>query len=114
MYSKLRPTVLFDLKKFYSDIWEMVEVFNNEYIRKMIKKNLIRGMEENLYRKDIEPQILSTFYTLSLQLFANEDNENLREFDFGELTEQFFKYHLYGIMSKEGVMYFNKNKNKII
>ncbi len=114
MYSKLRPSVLFDLKRLYPDIWEMVEIFNNEYIRKMIKKNLIRGMEEGLYRKDIEPRILSTFYTLSLQLFANEDNENLREFDFGDLTDQFFKYHLYGIMSKAGIQYFNNNKNKII
>ncbi len=113
MYSKLRPTVLFDLKRIYPDIWQNVESFNNEYIRKMIEKNLVRGKKEHLYRQDLEPKILSTFYTLSLQLFANEDNEELKEFNFVDLTNQFFKYHLYGIMSEKGRAYFNKNSNKI-
>jgi AcrR family transcriptional regulator len=114
MYSKLRPSVLFDLKRYYPDIWKKVEHFNNDYIRQMIEKNLIRGIEENVYRKDIEPNILSTFYILQLHIFSDESNENLNEFEFGELTKQFFNYHLHGIMSQKGLEYFKNKENNYL
>ena len=112
MYSKLRPSVLFDLKRFYPDIWEKVEHFNNDYIRQMIENNLVRGIREEVYRNDIEPKILSTFYTLQLQVFSDDSNKNLSEFEFDKLTKQFFSYHLHGIMSQKGLEYF-KNKENI-
>ena len=111
MYSKLRPSVLYDLKRHYPDIWEKVEHFNNDYIRQMIENNLMRGIKEGVYRKDIEPKILATFYTLQLQIFSDDSNNHLNEFDFNKLTKQFFSYHLHGIMSQEGLEYY-KNKEK--
>ena len=112
IYSKLRPTVLYDLKRFYPDVWQLAEDFNNNYTREMIKDNLVQGIEEGLYRQDIEPEILSTLYTIQLKVFSDETEARLEKYDFNKLLIQFFEYHLYGIMSYKGVKYFlSKEKN---
>ena len=112
IYSKLRPTVLYDLKRFYPDVWQLAEDFNNNYTRNMIEENLIQGKNEGYYRDEIEPEILSTLYTMQLKVFSDETEASLEKYDFNQLIRQFFEYHLYGIMSYKGVKYFlSKEKN---
>ena len=113
MYGKLHQTVLFDLQNYYPTIWETINKFHIDFVKKKIKQNLIDGKNEGFYRIDIEPKILSTLYTIQLQWFSNETIIGTKEnYNFKEFLSQFFEYHLYGIMSYKGVKYYlNKEKN---
>ena len=112
MYSKLHKNVLFDLQKFYPETWIIINKFQNDFIKNRIEQNLIEGKKEGVYRNEIEPKILSSLYTTQLQLFSDQSNFNLDKFLFTDYLSQMFEYHLYGIMSYEGVKYYlNKEKN---
>lgn len=69
MYNKLHPSVLSDLKKYYSVIWQRIEKFHNDSIRQIIEVNLKKGIEEQLYRSNIDPAIISMFYVKQLNYF---------------------------------------------
>lgn len=106
MHGKMRPSALFDLKKFYPSIWTIIDKFHSNIIKKKIELNLTLGIEQGLYRKSINPEIISELYTIQLQLFSTKTKTNKGKTDIEELLDQFFEYHLYGILSPSGIEYY--------
>ena len=49
----INPSVTYDLKKYYPQIWKNVNLNNRDYIFNQIKQNMINGIKEGLYRSDI-------------------------------------------------------------
>ena len=110
MYSKINPKVLFDLKKYYRDIWNVIEKFNTDAVREIIEFNIDKGIKEKLYRSEIDPVIVSLLFVKQLQLFSDETNIHFGEKASQEIINQFFEYNLYGIMSPAGVEYYKNLK----
>ncbi len=111
MYKDSHNSVLQDLKKYHAEAWKKIDDFHNNYISFVVKQNLDRGIEEGFYRKEINPKILSAFYIIQLQLFSNLSNFKLKKEKHEELIKQFFDYHIFGILSIEGIKYYlNLNK----
>lgn len=114
MYNKLHPSVLSDLKKYYSVIWQRIEKFHNDSIRQIIEVNLKKGIEEQLYRSNIDPAIISMFYVKQLQLFSDEDNIHFEKKSKSEVIEQFVDHNMYGLMTLKGTKYFEQHKNQLL
>ena len=112
MYKDSHSSVLQDLKKYYKETWLEIDRFHNNYISFVVKKNLERGINEGLYRAEIDSNILSAFYIIQLQLFSNLSNFKLKKENHEKLITHFFDYHIYGIMSSKGINYYLK-LNKI-
>ncbi len=106
MYKDSHKSVLQDLKKYHNEVWKMIDDFHNNYILFAVKQNLERGIKEGLYRKEIKPNILAAFYIIQLQLFSDLSNFKLKKEKHEELIKQFFDYHIYGILSIEGIKYY--------
>ena len=58
----MSPNTLYDLQKYYREIWQMMEVLHQQHIYKVIFNNLERGIKETLYREDIDPDIIARLY----------------------------------------------------
>jgi len=110
MYNKLHPSVMSDLKKFYSSSWTCIEGFHNESIRDIIEQNIRLGINEGLYRSDIDPVVLSLLFIKQLQLFSDEMILNLEMKSKQEIIQQFFEYNMYGLMSEKGIEYYRDNQ----
>jgi AcrR family transcriptional regulator len=110
MYNKLHPSVMSDLKKFYSSSWTCIEGFHNEAIRDIIEQNIRLGINEGLYRSDIDPVVLSLLFIKQLQLFSDEMILNLEMKSKQEIIQQFFDYNMYGLMSEKGIEYYRDNQ----
>ena len=54
MLSAMNPTVLFDLKKHYPKVFEATFSRRRAMVRRVVKHNVHRGMEEGLYRFGFE------------------------------------------------------------
>jgi AcrR family transcriptional regulator len=114
MYHKLHPSVLSDLKKYYSAIWQRIEKFHNDSIRQIIEINLMKGIEEQLYRSNIDPIIISMFYVKQLQLFSDDENIHLDKKTKAEVIEQFVDHNMYGLMTNDGIKYYEQHKNQLL
>ncbi len=112
MYKDSHNSILNDLKKYYNESWQEIDKFHFKYISSVVQKNLEQGIVEGLYRNEINPKILSAFYIMQLQLFSNLSIFNLKKENHEKLITQFFEYHIYGILSFEGIKYYlNLDKN---
>ncbi len=106
-----------DLKKYYPDIYLQRIKKKKEIIKSAIIKNLTNGVQEGIYRKEINVNRLSEYF-LSYVLFMTEyDDQGEVNIYNDEYFEEIFMLHTYGVLNKHGIKHFqkileNKNNNK--
>jgi len=97
------PSVIYDLQRFYGELWRKIEVFKNEFIFKHVCENIDRGIEEGLYRKNLKVQIIARLYSARLDLMLRGDLFDPAEYSLKEIMEEMFIYHVRGIASPKGI-----------
>ncbi len=110
---KFNAKTIFELKKFYPESWMLVKQHQNEYVFNSIKNNLLRGINEGLYRPELNVDILSRFYIGSSALVLEVNDYGDKSYMPSEVFMEFFSYHIRGIASPRGVGKLAIYKNKI-
>jgi hypothetical protein len=77
----------------------------------VVKTNLLKGIEQGVYRKDIDPEIL-TIYRIETSLITfNTQIFPLSKFDLGNVNVQIMEHYIYGIVSPEGLRLLTQYKD---
>ena len=105
MLRKMSPSIIFDLQKYYPQVWEVVDEKHNKFIYATIKTNIERGIKEGYYRKDLNSDIVSKFYVQLTHMVVNQDFFHPSEYDRTQLFKQLIRYHLNSILSPKGTEY---------
>jgi TetR/AcrR family transcriptional regulator, cholesterol catabolism regulator len=101
--AQLTSTFIYDLQKYHRETWLLLEQMSNQHIYGIIKKNIERGIQEGLYRADIDADIISKLYvTKSLSILDNDLFPSNR-YSKTVLYKQFIIYHLHGILAPKGL-----------
>jgi len=97
------PTrAIYDLKKYYRESWNLLDKFHHSFIYNTIRRNLESGIEQGLYRKDIDPDIISKFYVANAFILTEEEIFSPSEYNKETVYRQFINYHLNGIINNKG------------
>jgi len=99
----MRPTTMFDLKKYYHACWNMMEEFQQGYMYDMIRSNIEQGVKEGLYRDNLDADIIAKLYVGKTMLLTDEKLFPMREYDRDKLFSEYIQYHLRGIVSEKGM-----------
>jgi AcrR family transcriptional regulator len=105
---QLRPSTVYDLQKYYRSAWKLIENHHRNHVYSVIRQNLVWGMEEGLYRKNLDPEIIARLYVGRSFILVDESVFSLQENDRNHLLEQFIQYHIHGIASPEGLRELDK------
>ena len=91
--------VLQDIQEMFKKIQE----HKNNFMHNVVKTNLLKGIEQGVYRNDIDPEIL-TIYRIETSLITfNTQFFPLSKFDLGKVNVQIMEHYIYGIVSIEGL-----------
>lgn len=108
MLKKLSPNTLYDLRKYYGEHWSKMESDRHTMIYEDIKRNLDRGIEQGLYREDIDTDLLSSLY-VRMATFIMDEKIVLKGSDRKvQLYREFIRYHIRGIATSKGIRLMNK------
>lgn len=99
---EINPSVIYDLKKYHSKAWQHFEQFHKEFIYGCIYDNLQRGIQEGIYRHDINPNILSRIYIGFFPVLTDYELFSIQEYPPQLVVREFMYYHLNGIVSDKG------------
>lgn len=111
----MNPTILFDLQKFHFDSFTKIVEHKNSFLLSFIKKNLKRGMEENLYRNDLNVEVLSRFRLEMLFLSFNLDVFPPNEFTLTDVTQIIMENFIFGLVTEKGyqlAIHYKTERNK--
>jgi len=106
---KLSPTVMYDLQKYYQDIWQLIQNLHQIDVHILIKDNIERGIEQGVYRTDINADIIAKIYVLGTLAVVDESLFPQKDYRKEQLFIEFIKYHLQGITSEKGLALYKKH-----
>lgn len=98
----INPSILFDLQKYHRPVWQMLDNFNRKDILEMVENNLKKGVEEGLYRKNLDVSLISRLHISLMPILSNEDLFPANIFPTHQLHREFMRYHIHGIVSEKG------------
>ena len=110
---RMSPKTIYSLKKYYRAQWNKIDAFHFRYIYNIIRTNVVRGIEEGLYRDSLDPDIIAKLYVGKSMLLADETLFPTRDYEREALFIQYFNYHVQGIASKRGLTLLRKYQDSL-
>ncbi len=101
-FRHMNPTVLYDLEKFHYNAFRKFQKHKNEFLLDVIRKNIERGIKEELFRSEINADILSRFRLESMMIAFNMDVFPPRKYNLAEVTVEIIEHYLYGLATIKG------------
>ncbi len=97
------PAMEFDLQKYFPKIYRSIREMHRTQIYDAILENLVKGKKEGLYRKDIDVSIIAKLFVMRVENIMHHDMVTTEELHSKKFFKEVFKYHLYGVLSAEGL-----------
>ena len=93
----------YQLCKYYPEINESLKKKQFELMQELFKENLTKGIEQKLYRKDIDIDFTARIYFNGMLGIKNKDLFPLVNYSMNTLTSYHLEYHLRGISTAKGI-----------
>ncbi|BDS14795.1 TetR/AcrR family transcriptional regulator [Aureispira anguillae] len=99
---EINPSLIFDLQKYHRPIWEMMDNFHRKDIVHMVENNLRGGVEEGVYRDNLNVELVSRLYVSLMLTLSDNELFPVTQFPTHVLHKEFIRYHICGIVSDKG------------
>ncbi len=112
MFAKMNPVVLYEMEKYHPTAYNRFREFKHGFLYKVISDNLERGIREELYRPDIDVDVITRLRIESVMLpfdatvFPNNRTHLIH------IEQQLFELFLYGLATTKGQKLIQKYKTQ--
>jgi AcrR family transcriptional regulator len=103
MTKNFNPTFEHDLQKYYKLISDDFLTQRLEHAYTLTKRNLLRGIEEGIYRKDIDYDTIAKQHALTVAGNIEKTNQFFRNFDCESAMRERIFYHLHAVCNEKGL-----------
>ena len=93
----------YQLQKYYPKIFKNLKHKQFELMQELFRENLTKGIEQKLYRNDIDIDFTARIYFNGMLGIKNKDLFPLVNYSMNTLTSYHLEYHLRGICSQKGI-----------
>jgi AcrR family transcriptional regulator len=110
----MNPALLFDLRKYHPKAWAAWSEHKNKEIRESVVRNLKQGIEEGLYRSNLNPEILAILRIESIQWLYDGQIVPSDKYKMGDVQVQMLDHFMYGLLTDKGRKLYEKHKQEPI
>lgn len=112
-FRDISPSMTFDLKKYYPEIYHKHVDERIEFIYNKIQINLQKGISQGMYRDDLSIELVARLYIRRLIDLHNPEFFPADKFSFQTLFDVMFDNFIRGIANQNGIDYYEKQKKKL-
>ncbi len=112
MISMMNPSLIYDLEKYHPNTFIKVNDHKYKFMYEIIKNNLERGIEEGLYRPDIDINIITKYRLATVFLIFNQEVFPQVKYQASNVLNAITDNFLYGITTTKGQKLIIKYKNQ--
>ena len=106
---QMHPSIHYDLEKYYPEAWEIFEDHQNNFIYDSVLQNINKGLEQKLYRKNLNSSIIAKIYSKKIDMIFNNEIFPSNKFKFADVHIEMVRYHLRGIVNDKGLKYLSES-----
>jgi len=109
---EMHPSIHFDLQKYHPEAWALLQSTEREDIYECVTANMRKGVEEGLYRDDLNIDVVARIYISRFDVAFDGELFPKVKYRFDEVIWEMFRYHIRGIASDMGLKYLIKKVKK--
>lgn len=99
------PRLINNLKKYYPNVWEILDEIKKKHLFTCITENMDRGKDQGLYRNEANSNIIAKLMMNTVDALVDDATFPLTQYDFKSLLEENRVYHIRGIATDKGIKY---------
>ncbi len=111
-FNNMNPTLLHDLEKFHFKAYQRFRNHKDKFLLEMIRNNIDWGMQDGLYRPDLDADILSRFRIESLMIPFNVAVFPPAKYSLAHTSEIIIEHFIYGMATLKGHKLIQKYKEQ--
>lgn len=104
----MNPSFAYDLQKYYPDLFRVSNEKKRKFAFKYISGNMEKGIRENMYRKDLNVDLISKLYIQKIEDVHDPSYHGSDLISFEEVFRVMFENHIRGISNDNGIRYFEE------
>jgi AcrR family transcriptional regulator len=112
MFSNMNPSLVFELEKYHTAVYKKIQHHKYVFLYQVLKQNLERGIKEELYRPEINVDILTRFRIESMMLAFNSEVFPTNRTHLISIQEEILEHFLYGLSTTKGQKLIQKYKQQ--
>ena len=109
---KLHPAILRDLEKYYPKTFVKFRTHKDEFMYKVVKKNLEWGIADGIYRSEIDVDIMTRFRLESMFFPFNPFVYPQSKYNITRIEEEIMEHFVYGLATIKGHKLIEKYKKQ--
>ncbi len=116
MFENMNPSMLYDLEKYHPSAYARFAEHKDNYLFRVIKENMEKGLREEIYRSDIDVNIMTMLRLETLTFPFNPHVFSRMKFNVAEVQRQVIDHFLFGIASIKGyklILKYKEERKKI-
>lgn len=112
MFENMNPTILYDLERNHPQTFKKFQHHKHSFLFMVIKENIERGKKEELYRADINTDVVTKIRLETIMLPFDQEIFPKNKFNLVDLEQQMIEYYLFGIATIKGYKLITKYKRE--
>jgi TetR/AcrR family transcriptional regulator, cholesterol catabolism regulator len=102
IFDNMNPSILHDIERNYPLTYKKFKDYKYKFLYDLVKENMVRGIEEELYRPEINIDVLAKIRLETMMLPFDEQLFPKNKFSMVFLHQQLIEFFLFGIASLKG------------
>lgn len=102
IFANMNPAVMFEMQKYHPVTFRKFQEYKNGFLYQMIRSNLESGIKDELYRDDLDVDVLSRFRIHSIMLAFDPDVFPSNRTRLIHIQQQLLENFMYGLATSKG------------
>ena len=102
MFKSMNPSILFDMQKYHPAAFRKFQKHRNDFLYNVCLQNLERGISEELYRPEMEVDILARYRVETMFIPFNPEFQRSLKHNLLEIEQQIIIHFLFGLVTLKG------------
>jgi len=114
-FNNMNPMLVYDLEKFHFKAYQRFRQHKDKFLAQMIRENLEWGIKEELYRPELNVDIISKFRLESMMIPFNVGVFPPGKYNLADLSEKIIEHFVYGLATIKGhklIQKYNQQRQK--
>jgi AcrR family transcriptional regulator len=101
-FNNMNPMLLYDMEKFHFKAYQRFREHKDKFLAQIIRENIEWGISDELYRADVNIDIMCKFRIESMMIPFNVALFPPGKYNLATLSEQIIEHFVYGLASIKG------------
>ncbi|MFD2573970.1 TetR/AcrR family transcriptional regulator [Spirosoma soli] len=110
---QVSPNLIIDIRRHYPQAFALFKQHKEQYLMKSILENIQNGINQGLYRSDINPAVLARLRVEQIELAFNNDIFPLDQYNMLDVQRELTHHFVRGMLTEKGFNVYNQFVSKV-